>query len=306
MHAIKPLSIFYRGSLSSCQYNCHYCPFAKKKDTRSTLQKDAAQLTRFVQWVKQYPTINHLPLRILFTPWGEALVRGYYRQALLELCTLSHVSTVAIQTNLHAPLSWMQNTHKGKLMLWCSFHPTQTTQSAFLKRCALLDKMSVPYSVGMVALRENFDAISAMRQALSNHVYMWLNAYGNTTSSYYTPEEITQLEQIDPWFKYNASPAPCYGKPCHAGENAIALDGDGNVTRCQFLKRYLGNLYQLDLSTMLQLRPCTRRVCNCYIGYAMRKDLPFEAQFGEGILSRIPLIKKSKQAEQKILCLSEP
>ena len=64
-------NILYRGPLSSCNYACGYCPFAKRRDTRAALARDAADLARFVDWVRG----QRRALRVLFTPWGEALVR---------------------------------------------------------------------------------------------------------------------------------------------------------------------------------------------------------------------------------------
>src|ERR1041385_7514556 len=72
-----PLSLLYRGTLESCNYDCGYCPFAKRKDSRARLAKDAAEVARFVAWAAQ----QQRPLRIQFTPWGEALVRRHYREA---------------------------------------------------------------------------------------------------------------------------------------------------------------------------------------------------------------------------------
>ena len=45
------LTVLYRGPLASCNYACAYCPFAKKKDSRQDLQRDARGLERFVDWV---------------------------------------------------------------------------------------------------------------------------------------------------------------------------------------------------------------------------------------------------------------
>ncbi|MFM8331192.1 MAG: hypothetical protein ACKN9T_05845, partial [Candidatus Methylumidiphilus sp.] len=97
-----PLSLLYRGRLSSCNYACAYCPFAKHQDSRATLARDAADLARFVAWVAE----QNRPLRLLFTPYGEALVRRHYRDALLRLAALPQVLQAAVQTNLSAPLSW--------------------------------------------------------------------------------------------------------------------------------------------------------------------------------------------------------
>ena len=45
------LSILYRGPLASCDYDCGYCPFAKRRDSPETLRADRAALERFVAWV---------------------------------------------------------------------------------------------------------------------------------------------------------------------------------------------------------------------------------------------------------------
>ncbi len=90
------INILYRGPLESCNYDCKYCPFAKKKNTREELRYDAACLEKFVAWVTQ----QNRDISILFTPWGEALIRRYYQTALVQLSRLVNVKKVAIQTNL--------------------------------------------------------------------------------------------------------------------------------------------------------------------------------------------------------------
>ena len=45
------LSLLYRGTLSSCNYACDYCPFAKKQDSRAVLARDAREVGRFTSWV---------------------------------------------------------------------------------------------------------------------------------------------------------------------------------------------------------------------------------------------------------------
>src|SRR5262245_40999388 len=89
-------SILYRGPLSSCNYECGYCPFAKTRNTRAELKHDERCLQRFSNWVRGRPE----EIGILFTPWGEALVHGYYQNTLCNLSHLPNVRRVAIQTNL--------------------------------------------------------------------------------------------------------------------------------------------------------------------------------------------------------------
>ena len=90
------LSILYRGPLASCNYDCPYCPFAKRRDDPAALRADRAALDRFVDWAERNPDGDRIS--VLFTPWGEALTRSWYRRALLRLAGLAQVQRVAIQT----------------------------------------------------------------------------------------------------------------------------------------------------------------------------------------------------------------
>lgn len=278
------LSLLYRGTLASCNYACGYCPFAKKRDSRAALARDAREVARFTDWV----AAQERHISVLFTPWGEALVRRHYRTAMQALAALPHVRQVALQTNLSGPLGWLDNMPgREKIGLWCTYHPDQTTLARFLARCARLDAMGVRHSVGVVATRAHLDAIRALRAALPAHVYLWLNAYDRRGPGYYSVEELAELDAIDPWFAQNRRPSPSRGKGCFAGETALSVDGDGELTRCHFVPERLGNLYVDDLADMLQEKSCPRFKCDCYIGYAQRKDLPFQTVFGEGVLARI-------------------
>ena len=75
-------NILYRGQLSSCNYGCPYCPFAKTRNTKAELEEDRQQVERFVQWVGDR---NRQTLGVFFTPWGEALIHHYYRKAMTRL-----------------------------------------------------------------------------------------------------------------------------------------------------------------------------------------------------------------------------
>lgn len=279
------LSLLYRGTLESCNYDCHYCPFAKRQDSRARLQRDAAEVARFVDWVGR----QERPISVLFTPWGEALVRRHYREAIQALSHMPHVRRVALQTNLSGPLGWLEGAHQAKVGLWCTYHPDQTSLARFLERCQRLERLGVGFSVGVVAIREHFDAIRALRAALPAGRYIWLNAYDRRGPGYYQAEDLEWLDAIDPWFAYNRRPAPSRGKPCRAGAEVLSVDGDGELRRCHFIPERIGNLYVDALDTILQERACSRMKCDCYIGYAHRRDLPFYADFKEGVLPRIPV-----------------
>lgn len=284
------MSLLYRGTLASCNYACGYCPFAKKRDSRAALARDAREVARFTSWV----AAQHRNISVLFTPWGEALVRRHYRTAMQTLAALPHVRQVALQTNLSGPLDWLRDMPGlEKIGLWCTYHPDQTTLARFLERCARLDAMGVRYSVGVVAMQEHLDAIRALHAALPAHVYLWLNAYDRRGTGYYTVEDLAWLDGVDPWFAQNRRPSPSRGKPCLAGEASLSVDGDGELARCHFVPERLGNLYANELEDILQERRCPRFKCDCYIGYAQRKDLPFQSTFENGVLARIAPVQRA-------------
>jgi len=263
------VSILYRGDLSGCNYDCPYCPFAKRKDSRATLATDAQQVARFVEYIKQHP---HYKFKVFFTPWGEGLIRTYYQQAMVQLSHCSNVAKVAIQTNLSCRLGWLKKANREKIALWTTYHPSQVSREAFLDKCRQLNELSVPYSVGVVGFKETIEEIETMRTLLPPDKYLWVNAL-KKQANYYNEEERARLIAIDPYVTYNMIHHNSQGKACRTGESVISVDGHGTIYRCHFIKEKLGNLYQHDLNTLLQPRPCTNATCGCHIGYVHMNDL---------------------------------
>src|SRR5262249_37765869 len=101
--------------------------------------------------------------------------------------------------------------------------------------------------------------------------------------------EAQRFTAIDPLFPVNQVRHPSRGRPCRAGHTVIALDGDGTIRRCHFIKEPLGNLYDPDFARALFPRLCTNDTCGCYIGYVHLEDLKLYTVFGDGVLERIPV-----------------
>ncbi len=279
------LSILYRGPLSSCNYACDYCPFAKRTETAAELARDRECLTRFVGWVG---TRTADRIGILFTPWGEALVRPWYQTALADLTHMPHIVKAAIQTNLSCKLDWVETCDRAKLALWCTFHPSETTRERFLVKCRELIARGVRFSVGVVGLKEHFTEIEWLRAELPPDVYLWVNAY-KREPDYYTPEMIATLTRIDSLFPLNNTHHTSHGEACLTGARIISVDGDGTVRRCHFIKEPIGNIYEANFEACLRDRPCTNNTCGCHIGYVHLNRLKLHDTYGEGVLERIPL-----------------
>jgi len=276
-------NILYRGSLSSCNYECGYCPLAKTTNTRAELRQDELELERFVAWV----AAQRRRIGILITPWGEALVHRYYRQGMTMLSHLPHVYRVSIQTNLSAPLDDFAKAKRDTLALWATFHPSQISLTRFVARCHELDAAGIRYSVGVVGLREHFDALEELRRVLRPEIYLWINAF-KREPNYYKQGEVDRLLNVDPYFHWNLHHYASDGRPCSAGETTFTVDGDGDVRRCHFLDDIIGNIYKPDFGDCLKPRNCTAATCGCHIGYIHRPQLTLNELYGEGLLERIP------------------
>lgn len=288
--------LYYRGSLSSCNYACGYCPFAKTANTRAQLALDRKEVERFVDWVAGYPGTLREPGRlygvqmsILFTPWGEALGHRYYRMALVKLSRLPHVRRVCIQTNLSAPLGDLEEACARTLTLWATYHPGEVTRARFLARCRQLQAMGLRFSVGIVGTREHLDEMEALRAELSPEVYLWVNAY-KRVDGYYAEQDLRRIRAVDPHFDLNASRYPSAGQDCRAGESHFTVDGQGDVRRCHFVGEVLTNLYTGDLQSALRPRLCPLESCGCYIGYIHLPHLGLDGLYGDDLLGRIPRV----------------
>jgi hypothetical protein len=278
------LTILYRGPLAGCNCDCSYCPFAKRQESETALAVDRLALERFCQWAAAE---THRRLSVFFTPWGEALGRPWYREALIALSHLAHVERVAIQTNLACRVDWLAGGDRQRLALWCTYHPTQVARDGFLARCRQLDEWGFRYSVGLVGLRDFLEEAQSLRRELSAQVYLWVNAYKDVPG-YYTEDDIRQWEAIDPYFRLNLSHYPSRGRPCLTGGHVISVDGEGTIRRCHFVRDALGNLYDGGYETSSGAAACPNATCGCHIGYVYLEELGLDAIFGGGILERIP------------------
>ena len=284
------LTILWRGPLESCNYACDYCPFAKRYEDAAALARDRAALERFAGWAEARA---HERLRVLFTPWGEALIRPWYQEALVRLSRLPQVERVAIQTNLSCPLTWLEGAERSTLALWCTWHPTQVARARFLEKCRELLRREVRFSVGVVGLREHVEQLEALRAELPEQVYLWVNAYKREGPGYYPAEDLARLAAVDPLFAWNAVHHESQGRACRTGESVISVDGEGDVRRCHFVPERLGNLYEPGWEQALRPRPCPNATCGCYIGYVHLEHLGLDRVYGPGLLERIPLGSKA-------------
>jgi hypothetical protein len=277
------LEILYRGPLSGCNYGCQYCPFAKRTDSRQALAHDAACLDRFTDWVE----LRRDTVGVLFTPWGEALIRPAYQAALARLSHMPNVRRAAIQTNLSCKLDFVERCDTQTLALWCTYHPEWVERQAFLDKAWRLHEMGARFSVGVVGFARFGQEILALREALPQSVYLWINAVKRELHSL-SEADRALFESVDPLYPTNTRHHPSKGRSCRAGVTSISVDGEGNARRCHFIPAPIGNIYAPDFDECLRERGCVNETCHCHIGYVHLDHLRLAEVFGEGLLERIP------------------
>ncbi|MEU6431999.1 STM4011 family radical SAM protein [Microbispora sp. NPDC046973] len=271
------LTILYRGPLASCDYDCGYCPFAKRRDTPEQLRADRAALERFTAWVAG----QDAEISVLFTPWGEGLVRSWYREALVRLSWFGNVRRVAIQTNLSCRTGWLADA-SDRAALWVTYHPTQVAYERFLPK---VRSLPVRHSVGIVGDPAHLEHARRLRADLPPETYLWVNAQEGRV---YSDAEAADWTAVDPLFGYSRHAHPSLGLPCRTGDSVISVDGDGTVRRCHFVPEVLGNLYDGSYRPALRPRACPLPVCDCHIGYVHLEPLGLYDVFAGGVLERVP------------------
>ncbi|REJ88076.1 MAG: radical SAM protein [Planctomycetota bacterium] len=279
------LSVLYRGPLTSCNYSCEYCPFAKRTETKAQLRRDQQSLVRFTRWIESQ---RQHAWKVLLTPWGEALVRAWYRDAIVALTQVRQLESVAVQTNLSCGLDWIEDCRRNRLALWATFHPTEADAGVFRRKVRRLHNLGVRVCVGMVGVPEFLEAIMTMRRELPPEIYLWINAQ-QPRARPYTPDELKQFRAIDPHFELTLKRQPSRGLPCRTGKSVFCVDGRGDMRRCHFVHRVIGNIYDPTWEHCLHPRSCPNRFCDCFLGKAQLTADSLHEVFGENLLERLPL-----------------
>lgn len=276
--------ISYRGSLKSCNYQCGYCPFAKRKASARELAADRKALLRFVRRMEEEKFAGSL----LFLPYGEAMIHPQYWEAMARL-SRAPAAAVSCQTNLSFSVGDFAREMKGnrgrleKIRLWCSFHPEMTTPERFADACRSLLENKIVFCAGCVGDPRRVTEIRRLRRLLPPEIYVWINRMDGLNRPY-TADEAAEFLAVDPMFslelrRHKADPARCA-----AGKSSLFVRADGEIFPCNIAKISQGNLY----GGALRPPSCRSRACDCYLAYAQREDLAATDRFLPHKLFRIP------------------
>jgi MoaA/NifB/PqqE/SkfB family radical SAM enzyme len=283
------LLVLFRSRLEWCNYTCSYCPWNATL-TRVSREEFLADEARVISVVERVAELSR-PVEFFITPKAEYLVLPYWRAAVARLTHLPQVARVTVQTNLSFDLpAFLETVAPGKLALWTTFHPSEVPATAVERlheRWALLHARSIPFSVGLVGTHENLSYLEPLRQHLPSDVYLWVNAY-KREANYYSPADLARIRAVDPLFDLNNQHFPSLGRPCTAGQLAVYLDDEGDLRRCFFVGRVLGNLFRDGWTPLPEAEVCPNATCHCYVGHMHIPELNFRSIYGENLAVRIP------------------
>lgn len=287
MERVAAKTVYYRGLVRTCNYNCPYCPFGKKR--RMDLQKDTKALEAFCAKVGQLGQVG-----VMFAPRGECLIYDHYQQAVAQISAYGNTDFVCCQTNLSFDVEKFSKTAGlgiEKLSLWCSFHPSQTTIDSFVGKCLALSRLGVNYCVGAVGNPGDTEVLEELRNKLPKEVYMWINAMDGLGRPY-TADEIDAFSRIDPLFSISVEGFLSDPGLCRGGRDAIFVEGNGDFFACNISRAKLGNLYSAD-AFRTPAKTCISKKCDCYLAYSNRVEMDRVFLNRAALTTRAPSMEKA-------------
>ncbi len=316
-------TICYRGSLKSCNYSCSYCPFSKRKASAKEMERDQSQWMEFCRRLGQYAGKRNIGA-LLVTPYGEAMIHGWYWKGLAAISRLTEIQAVGAQTNLSFPYETFLEAFqrdggiKGKLRLWATFHPEMISAERFAEKVRQVWETGVSIGAGAVGVPENLPVLKALREALPQEVYLWINRMDGLKRPY-SQEELQQLTAIDPWFLQECAVRIADCRQC---QGRMFVEGNGAVGICNISRRRKkGSWYEAESDEMgldemesgeagsdageqgagepgaedpvivrsdAVIDSCGKKYCTCYLAYAGRDDFENRLALGRYPLFRIP------------------
>lgn len=292
-------TVLYRGILKSCNYQCSYCPLSKRPMSERELLKDRSQWEEFVCSLEEKQQALQTGA-VMVVPYGEALIHGWYRKGLARITRIPGMEAAGIQTNLSIGAKKLLEDFSGqggeveKLRIWATFHPEMTKIQVFSQDVKELSRAGIRICAGAVGAPEHLELLKELKKALPKEVYLWINAMDGLKRPY-SPEEIRQWEEIDPYFPRELFTPPGDKELCR---KRLFVEGDGRLRICN-ISPVLDKSWKelcaeaessLDSGNRVSLPEpvCARKRCSCYLAYGGRSDFLNQVLFGPYPIFRIP------------------
>jgi len=258
-----------------CNYNCPYCP--QEHDRRAPLDEvhtaHAFDNHPVDRWVAAFE--RHFSNRrgTLVITGGEPMLDRQSTPVLLEALTdLDSIECIRIDTNARWDPGPYRQVDRSKIILMCTFHPSQIEESDFMRQLErLLDEGFEIGQVNYVFTRENMETFERRWEAFRR---LGVPLYPNPLwgpSGYYDTDELRLLRRYLPRdvdYRYRALKESPRGLHCLFPAIAYQMNPAGRIhVGCH--PALSGSFFDAELPGLFEgPTPCPNPRCGCIDMYS--------------------------------------
>lgn len=257
-----------------CNYRCPYCPQthdrrADKGDGQTAHAFDNFPLEEWQKAFDRHFADQRLSLVIT---GGEPMVDRRNVGSMLRFLTAKpNVECIRIDTNAWWKVSQFPDVDRSKIILMCTFHPSQISEDEF--RARIIEFRDAGFEIGMINYVMDDLNVDTYEERRASFASEGLTLHPNPlwlSNGQYSESHLDVMKRALPEvdYRFRTGQADPHGLPCSFPAVAYELDYKGNViVGCHFDKN--GSFFDENLP----LRPeakvsCPLRSCVCLDKYS--------------------------------------
>jgi hypothetical protein len=263
-----------------CNYRCPYCPQTHDRRAPKGGGMTAHAFDNFpmLKWQDAFDRhFTHCRLSLVISG-GEAMVDRKSMGPMLNfLSAKESVECIRLDTNAWwTPELFADLKDRSKIILMCTFHPSQTEESAFIARLTALRHAG--FVIGLVNYVMDKTNLPLFKERQARFAEMGLVLNPNplwNSHGLYAPAEVELLHEFLPTldFNYRSGASDPNGLPCRFPSLAFEMDYRGEIT-VGCMPELRGSLFDDALPARPSTNvPCPLHVCACLDKYSFLESV---------------------------------
>ena len=253
-----------------CNYSCPYCPQKHERDAPLGEHFTAHAFDNYsvARWIEAFGHHFSDQRATLVLTGGEPMLdRQSMPKLLVALTTMAGVESIRIDTNARWDPIPFRQVDRRKLILMCTFHPSQIDESGFLRRLEVLRAEGFKIGqVNYVFTRENMSDFERRWKLFREQgIALYPNPLWGP-SGYYDADELALLRRYLPKevdYQYRALKKSPRGRRCLFPGIAYQMDAAGHIhVGCH--SEVAGSFFDESLPRLFAGPvPCPMTRCGC-------------------------------------------